>query len=686
MTREEFFNTYFTSQKQLAVMAAMGPSDRAQFLSRVLGYERIRTAQDRLKESRSALRARVDTLRAGLADPAELEREEAAAGARLEAARTGEIRASDAFEKASGRLAEVRPVWERLQQLREQALARESDLRVADHEIAAAKDRVERLERQAAEIAAAQRRLDELWRQLEPLPALQDETQQLARQADGFATRQRIQAQLAEVRQTLGATAVRRTQLPAADVLAQARVRLEETEAALADAAVEAEGQRTAWVRDAQDATSKRATLLDQFKDLKEQRERVVHAGPDGDCPTCARPLGVEYGKVLELLDRQIEEVVSNGNFYRQRMEQLKPEPPELTAADSRREELAQALQDASAEVGRLATQAQEAAALATEEARLGERVIALEGELTRLPSGHDEQRYQEVQRLVRDLEPMVVEAARFRAMTDQGAAVAAELEAARAARAAADTRAASLRAEVAALAYDERAFREARDLEQSADRVRREAELALVHARGEQKAAVEAMEVVSRRRAERAARDEEARRAASELKLDQELDRGFGDLRTELNATLRPDLSARASSLLSDLTRGRYTELDLDEDYQARLVDGGDAKLVISGGEEDVANLALRLAISQMIADRAGQPFSLLLLDDVFGSLDEDRRLAVMDLLRSLADRFPQVILATHVDSELEGLDRVIRVGYDVAKETAVVLDEAPGGHDVAA
>jgi exonuclease SbcC len=193
-------------------------------------------------------------------------------------------------------------------------------------------------------------------------------------------------------------------------------------------------------------------------------------------------------------------------------------------------------------------------------------------------------------------------------------------------------------------------------------------------------------MEVVSRRRAERAARDEEARRAASELKLDQELDRGFGDLRTELNATLRPDLSARASSLLSDLTRGRYTELDLDEDYQARLVDGGDAKLVISGGEEDVANLALRLAISQMIADRAGQPFSLLLLDDVFGSLDEDRRLAVMDLLRSLADRFPQVILATHVDSELEGLDRVIRVGYDVAKETAVVLDEAPGGHDVAA
>src|SRR6185295_12711083 len=41
MTRPEFFNTYFTGQKELNVMAAMGPSERAQFLSRVLGYDRL---------------------------------------------------------------------------------------------------------------------------------------------------------------------------------------------------------------------------------------------------------------------------------------------------------------------------------------------------------------------------------------------------------------------------------------------------------------------------------------------------------------------------------------------------------------------------------------------------------------------------------------------------------------------
>ncbi|MBA3497827.1 MAG: SMC family ATPase, partial [Gemmatimonadales bacterium] len=187
-------------------------------------------------------------------------------------------------------------------------------------------------------------------------------------------------------------------------------------------------------------------------------------------------------------------------------------------------------------------------------------------------------------------------------------------------------------------------------------------------------------------RRAERAGREREAEAAAIELALHQELDRALTELRTELNATLRPDLSELASGFLRDLTNGRYTDLELDEDYCTTLLDDGDPKAVISGGEEDVANLALRLAISQMIAERAGQPLSLLILDEIFGSLDEDRRAAVVDLLRSLADRFPQVILITHIDSVREGFDRVVRVGFDVARGVATVKDEPLGGHDVAA
>src|SRR5829696_4368891 len=124
MTRDEFFNTYFTGQKELAVMAAMSAPERAQFLSRVLGYERLRAAQDRLKEKRSALRARLDGLRAGLPDPAELEL---------------------ARRQAEQKLAAVRPQWQQIQQLRETALAIEAELRVADHQVQTAAERAERL-------------------------------------------------------------------------------------------------------------------------------------------------------------------------------------------------------------------------------------------------------------------------------------------------------------------------------------------------------------------------------------------------------------------------------------------------------------------------------------------------------------------------------------------------------------
>src|SRR3954465_11741731 len=69
MTRDEFFNTYFTGQKELSVMAAMGPTERGQFLSRLLGYERLRVAQDLARERRRAITAEITGVKTGMPDP-----------------------------------------------------------------------------------------------------------------------------------------------------------------------------------------------------------------------------------------------------------------------------------------------------------------------------------------------------------------------------------------------------------------------------------------------------------------------------------------------------------------------------------------------------------------------------------------------------------------------------------------
>ncbi|MEA2712933.1 MAG: repair protein SbcC/Rad50 [Gemmatimonadales bacterium] len=686
MTREQFFNTYFTGQKELAVMAAMSAPERAQFLSQVLGYERLRIGQERLKERRSSLRARLEGLRAGLPDGVELDAARKQADDRLEAAGRAETAAATASEAAEQRLAAIRPQWENLQHLREAAMALEAEIKLADQKAVATSERLARLEHDAAEAASARQKLDEVRRRLTPLPTLREEAQALERQAEAYAARKSYQAQLEEVRAHLASIQERISRVPSKQLLDEALERVNAGRASLTAASLESEEQRTVWVRDAQDAKTKRQGLLDHYQELKEQRQRIVKAGVEGVCPTCARPLGVEYAKVLELLDRQIEEVRSNGNFYKQRIDQLQQEPAPLADVDQRKLVLERELSEATAQVGRLHAQAHEAGPLREEQQRLLLRVAELEGALEGLADSYDQARHEAVIRETRTLEPLALQAERFRVVAERSEAVALELQGARAAVAEIAGAIADLRTRLGGLGYSETTFKNFRDAEQAAERARREAELATVRAKAEHSAAVEAVEAVIRRQAERDERERAATETAGELALHQELDRALTDLRDDLNSSLRPDLSDLASGFLSDLTHGRYVELELDEDYSATVLDDGDPQTVISGGEEDVANLAFRLAISQMIAELAGQPLSLLILDEIFGSLDDAHRSAVTDLLRSLADRFSQVILVTHIESLRESVDHVVRVGFDQATGVATVRDEQQGDRDVAA
>ncbi len=686
MSRDEFFNTYFTGQKELAVMAAMSAPERAQFLSRVLGYERIRAAQDRLKERRAGLRVRLDALQSGLPNEAILEEETARATERERAARDAELRSAALLASAEAKLAQVRPAWETIQRTRERAVALDTERRVLESRLASAREKAADLARQAAEAERARLELDGVRVQLAPLGALREEAARFDRLSAAYVAQRAAVAQLEEVRRRLTDLEASVARLPESGAADAARERVVDVRAQLAAASLEVEERRTAWVRDSQDARTKRQGLLDQYQDLKDQQQRIEAAGAGGACPTCTRPLGAEFDNVLGVLNRQLEEVLVNGNYFKQRIEQLKDEPPELDAADSRRIHLEQELSKAVAEQATLEAQAAEQRAAAAAMLQVKDRAAKLEVAAGVDATAYDPARHDKVRAGLRALEPMALRAQRVEPAAEQAAPLAA-----RAADASNDVTAlgnsvTALAQEFAAIGYTEAAFNALQLQEKDADRARRDAELAAVRARGESQAAAEATAAVQRRREDSAARRADAARTAADLMLHQELDRALTDLRTDLNQALRPELSELASGFVQDLTAGRYTELELDESYMATLLDDGDPKTVISGGEEDIANLALRLAISQMIAERAGQPLSLLVLDEIFGSLDEERRTAVVDLLRTLADRFPQVILITHIDAVRDGFDRVIRVGYDVARGVSTVRDEPLGGQDVAA
>ncbi len=689
MTREEFFNTYFTGQRELAVMGVMGSTERARFLSRVLGYEKLRLAQDRVREVRSGLRGELQGLERGLIDAESLAEERAQARQRAAEGRDAVEQATERNTEAARALESEGPAWTLMVELRESALALDGERRMAERDVGEAQREFERLDRELAEALVARGKMGELEPALSEVEPLRAELDGLEHQARGAGRRRSLAGQQSEVKEQVDRVRERLEKVGDVEAaLGTAQTALEAVRGTLAQAESEEENSRTAWVRDMQDAETKTLNLRDQYKDHQKHRHTVVEAGADGECPICKRPLGEVYQDVLGAVDRQLEEIEVKGKFFRSRMEQLEKAPPEVQAGERAFQQATERVEQAVQEVARCEDRMREFRELDAERARLAEREAELLRELGELPDRYDADRHDQVRERLRELEPTVQQAAVLKVKAAHAEQLVAEAEAAERTLSEREARVTALEAAIADLGFSEDAYVQARTSYEAAEQAVRDTELRLASVQGDLKAAATALESAERRVREREARAQRIEQTTVEFSLHDELDRALHDLRLELNTAMRPELSERASEFLSGLTDGRYDEIELDENYDLLVVEDGVAKPVLSGGEEDLTHLVLRLAISQMVAERAGQPLSLLVLDEIFGSLDEHRRQNVVQLLRGLADRFPQVVLITHIESVKEGVDRVLRVELDERSGAAVVTDDErpPTDADVAA
>jgi exonuclease SbcC len=563
----------------------------------------------------------------------------------------------------------------------------DGERRLAEQRVEEARREFERLDRELAQALEAQKGLREISPRIEVVGTLRQELDRLEREAQAADRRRDLSGQLKEVARQIDRTDARIRDLRDVDQHRQSSEQeLAAAHAALKQAQADEEQVRTAWVQDKQDAQTKLTHARDQYKELRVHRQGIQQAGPDGTCPTCLRPLGTEYEAVLGTLSRQLEELELNGKYYSQRVEQLGGEPDDVREAEARSRSAAARVEAMVQQAARVRERVRDRDELARELKRLLERRSSLDREIAALPDRYDADRHEAVRIELRGLEPTIVLEAALRVQADRAERLVADAEAADRELTERETRLQQLAAAIVDAGFSEEAFVQARERYQAAERAVRDTELELSTVRGDVRAAEQLVEVAERRLSERSARAARLAELKTDLRLHEELDRAFGDIRTDLNAQMRPEVSEIASAFLTELTNGRYHELELDEEYQILVMEDGLAKPVISGGEEDVANLVLRLAISQMVAERAGQPLSLLVLDEVFASLDEERREHVLALLRHLGDRFPQVVLLTHVEAMRAGVDRSLRVSFDPNRGAVVTEEDGPPVHDVAA
>src|SRR2546429_591303 len=150
MTHDEFFNTYFTGQKELALMAALGKTERAAFLSRVPGYERLREGQGRVREVRNGVAAEVRGLEAGLPDAAGRAAAGQAAEQRLSGARRSAKSADAARRAAEDALGREEPRWNEWMARRERTLSLDGERRMAEQAGGVSRQGIQRVRQEGA--------------------------------------------------------------------------------------------------------------------------------------------------------------------------------------------------------------------------------------------------------------------------------------------------------------------------------------------------------------------------------------------------------------------------------------------------------------------------------------------------------------------------------------------------------
>ena len=170
-----------------------------------------------------------------------------------------------------------------------------------------------------------------------------------------------------------------------------------------------------------------------------------------------------------------------------------------------------------------------------------------------------------------------------------------------------------------------------------------------------------------------------ERRRLADEKAIYDELATAFGKngVQALIIETAIPQLEIDSNEVLMRLTENRMNlKLQLQkgrrdrrgqpsEELDIRIADevGTRSYETFSGGEAFRINFALRIALSRLLARRAGAPLPTLLVDEGFGSQDSAGQERLIEAIRSIQDDFEKIIVITHIEQIKEAFPVRIEV-----------------------
>ena len=438
------------------------------------------------------------------------------------------------------------------------------------------------------------------------------------------------------------------------------------------------------WTSQRQEIKTLREQKDIEIGKVSDQSSVIEQKGEDGICPTCERPLKGEFEKVTSHFIEVIKTLSSERLALFLKEDELAKEPPTIKAKTQILEEKEKEYQKYNRLYGQLEEEVRLYEEIKEDISKKTELKDQLQKELVKIPQGFHKELLEKLKADFTSLKRIYDEIIGLKAQILNRDKVEQSFNSSIKEREALENLKNDLQSKLSTLNYSEEDYQKFQVLVEAIQEACKNSQYSVIKAEGELKETKAVLNRILSSEKEYREKQDLIRSKQNNLNHMLELDRFFGYFLEKLNNQARPELSEYASRFLEELTDGRYSTLELNEKYEVCLFDDGEIKPVISGGEEDVANLCLRLAISQMIAQRSGRSLSLLILDEVFGSLDESRRNNVISLLNSLTNSFEQVILITHIDDIKEGVDNVVKVEYAEEQGCSIVSSyDFPAGKE---
>ncbi|MFQ5610750.1 MAG: AAA family ATPase [Anaerolineae bacterium] len=695
---DTFINSAFLLQGRADEFTAHTPGERKRILGDILGLGIYDEYEDRAK---GRVRAQEMEIRQLLAQIEQIEAEiaqEPAYRAELEAAEEEAAELGQALQAAETTLTELRHrhremdlKHRQLNDLRERLAQTETDL-------ADTRQAVEQTEAHLAGHQAILDRRAEIEAGLARLNAARaaeaDWTQRLAQFSQLSERKHEIEVTVQEARAALETeirlVTARIEELQAkASTLETYRPQLAESETTLQDLLAlqaEREGARDSLAAlDAEKAelNAENRQLKTEMDTIKSRLEQLASAG--ATCPVCAQPLTDEHRADITA---QFEgEGKDKGDRYRDNRARLAAIQEERAALETKVGEMDRRLASLPAvqgQVARLGQLIEEAGAAAQSLKEAQDRRAALAQQLERgefAPEAHAGQ-----QAVLAELEKLGYDEAAHHQARDEMDALAhfetdhhrlqdaATRQAEEEARLAQDkarldrlqAQVESDRQRVAGLAQETASFAE---LTEQLEAASAEADALLRRerlARDKVAAARQKLEYVAKQIKERSKREERLAAVRESQGIYRELQTAFGKkgVQALLIENAIPEIEDEANRLLGRMTNGRMhvrfetqratkTGSDLIETLDIRIADeiGTRNYELYSGGESFRVNFAIRIALSKLLARRAGASLQTLVIDEGFGTQDAQGRERLVEAIHAIQDEFEKILIITHID-----------------------------------